>query len=310
MKKQLIATMAMVMGIAGGMSFPVQAAGNSRGNNRSQLKGCVIVNGQLCDLSDVKNSLEDWCQQIQIGSGNNCSVILLPGCNQPGKPENNQPESEKPNVPDSNQPEQDNSGNDAPEVEQPGQGNEGDNIPEVEQPELPESELPEQDVPENNDPEIEIPALPENNQPEQDNSGNNTPEIEQPETDTESLSYAEQVVALVNEERAKIGLSPVELDTEIASAALVRTKEIKTSFSHTRPDGRKFSTVLTDNGIRFRGAGENIAWGQRSPEQVMNAWMNSSGHRANILNAKYTKLGVGHFQDASGTNYWVQLFTY
>lgn len=287
MKKQLIATMAVVMGLVGSVSMPVQATGNNRNSNRFQTKGCVIVNETLCDLSDVKNSLEEWCEQLQIGSGNNCSVILLPGCNQPSKPENNQPE-------------QDDSGNSTPEVEQPGQGNDGDNIPEVELPESPEDNIP----------EIEIPALPENNQPEQDNSGTNTPEIEQPETDTESLSYAEQVVALVNEERAKAGLSPVELDTEIASAALVRAHEIKTTFSHTRPDGRKFSTVLTDNGIRFNGAGENIAWGQRSPEQVMNAWMNSAGHRANILNAKYTKLGAGHFQDANGTNYWVQLFTY
>lgn len=293
MKRQLIATMAVVMGLAGSVSMPVQAAGNSRSSNRLQTKGCVIVNGTLCDLSDAKNSLEDWCQQIQSGSGNNCSIILLPGCNQPSKPENNQP-----NVPENNQPEEDNSDNHTPDVEQPEQDN--DSIPEVEQPELPEDNMP----------EVEIPALPDNNQPEQDNSGNNTPEVEQPEVDTENLSYAEQVVALVNEERAKIGLSPVELDREIASAALVRANEIKVSFSHTRPDGRSFSTVLTDNGIRYNGAGENIAWGQRSPEQVMNAWMNSSGHRANILNAKYTKLGVGHFQDASGTNYWVQLFTY
>lgn len=296
MKKQLIATMAVVVGLAGSVATPVQAAGVYSIGKNVQAKSCVIVNGKLCDLSDAKNSLEEWCQQIQNGSGNNCSIILLPGCNQPSKPENNEPETEKPDVPENNQPEQDNSGSNTPEVEQP--------------------ELPNQDDtnnsgnPDNNVPEVEIPALPDNNQPEQDNTDNNAPEIEQPEVDTESLSYAEQVVELVNEERAKVGLSPVELDTEIASAALIRANEIKTSFSHTRPDGRKFSTVLTDNGIRFYGAGENIAWGQRSPEQVMNAWMNSDGHRANILNSKYTKIGVGHYQDAKGTNYWVQLFTY
>lgn len=296
MKKQLIATTAVVMGLAASMVIPVQAAGAYNIGKNVQAKGCVIVNGKLCDLSDVKNTLEEWCEQLQIGSGNNCSVILLPGYNQPSKPENNQPEVEKPDVPENSQPEQDNSGNNTPEVEQP--------------------ELPEQDDsnnsgnPDNNVPDVEIPALPDDNQPEEDTTGSNTPEVEQPEMDTESLSYAEQVVELVNEERAKMGLSPMELDTEIASAALIRANEIKTSFSHTRPDGRKFSTVLTDNGIRFYGAGENIAWGQRSPEQVMNAWMNSDGHRANILNAKYTKIGVSHYQDAKGTNYWVQLFTY
>lgn len=301
MKKQLIATMAVVMGLAGSMATPVQASGLYRVNNKLQSKGCVIINGKLCDVSDIKDSLDEWCQQIQSGSGNNCSVILLPGCNQPSKPENNQPE-----------------------VEQPEQENPDSNLPEVEQPELPDNNQPEQDNSGNNTPDVEMPDInkPDNNQPEQeipdnnqsgDNSSqpevdNNQPEQETPDVD--NLSYAEQVVELVNVERAKAGLLPVELDTEIASAAWIRANEIKTLFSHTRPDGRSFSSVLTDNGIRFYGAGENIAWGQRTPEQVMNAWMNSDGHRANILNSKYTKLGVGHFQDASGTNYWVQLFTY
>lgn len=167
------------------------------------------------------------------------------------------------------------------------------NIPEVNQPDngtgTPDVELPETD---NN--------VPETNQPETDN---NTP-------DTEVLSYAEQVVALVNAERAKAGLNALTLDTEIASAALVRAKETEISFSHTRPDGRHFSTALSDSGISFRGAGENIAWGQRSPEEVMNGWMNSEGHRANILNPNFTKIGVGYYQNAAGRNYWTQLFTY
>lgn len=179
------------------------------------------------------------------------------------------------------------------------------NIPEVNQPDngtgTPDVELPETD---NN--------VPETNQPETDN---NTPETNQPETDnntpdTEVLSYAEQVVALVNTERAKAGLNALTLDTEIASAALVRAKETEISFSHTRPDGRHFSTALSDSGISFRGAGENIAWGQRSPEEVMNGWMNSEGHRANILNPNFTKIGVGYYQNAVGRNYWTQLFTY
>lgn len=179
------------------------------------------------------------------------------------------------------------------------------NIPEVNQPDngtgTPDVELPETD---NN--------VPETNQPETDN---NTPETNQPETDnntpdTEVLSYAEQVVALVNAERAKAGLNALTLDTEIASAALVRAKETEISFSHTRPDGRHFSTALSDSGISFRGAGENIAWGQRSPEEVMNGWMNSEGHRANILNPNFTKIGVGYYQNAAGRNYWTQLFTY
>lgn len=62
--------------------------------------------------------------------------------------------------------------------------------------------------------------------------------------------------------------------------------------------------------MSHRGAGENIAWGQKTPEQVMEGWMNSAGHRANILNEKYTSIGVGYYQNAAGRNYWSQLFTY
>ena len=136
----------------------------------------------------------------------------------------------------------------------------------------------------------------------------NTPESK-PEADKE-LTFAEQVVELVNQERTKAGLNAVTLDQNIASAALVRAKEIETSFSHTRPNGSKFSTALTEQGVTFKGAGENIAWGQKSPEAVMQAWMNSEGHRANILNKNFTKIGVGYYQNAAGRNFWTQLFTY
>ncbi len=128
--------------------------------------------------------------------------------------------------------------------------------------------------------------------------------------DTTEATFAEQVVALVNKERVKAGLNEVTLDKTIESAALIRAKEIVQSFSHTRPNGSNFSTVLKEQGITYRGAGENIAWGQTSPEAVMEAWMNSEGHRANILNRNFTKIGVGHYQNAKGTNYWAQLFTY
>lgn len=155
--------------------------------------------------------------------------------------------------------------------------------------------FPNIDIPDNNQPGDDIEA-PDNNQPGND-------------TETPAFSYAEQVVKLVNEERAKVGAGALTLDKEIEAAALARAKEIETSFSHTRPDGRNFSTALTDAGITFRSSGENIAWGQRSPEEVVKAWMNSEGHRANILNTNFTKIGVGYYQNGAGRNYWSQLFT-
>ena len=120
----------------------------------------------------------------------------------------------------------------------------------------------------------------------------------------------EQVVNLVNSERAKQGLEPLTLDTKLTKAAQVRANEIEVAFSHTRPNGSNFSSVLTEHGINFRGSGENIAWGQRSASEVMNAWMNSSGHRANILNSKYKSIGVGYYVNNNGRIYWTQLFTY
>ena len=170
----------------------------------------------------------------------------------------------------------------------------GCNLPENK----PETTPPSEDT---NTPE----SKPETTPPSEDA---NTPE-NKPEADKE-LTFAEQVVELVNQERTKAGLNAVTLDQNIASVALVRAKEIETSFSHTRPNGSKFSTALTEQGVTFKGAGENIAWGQKSPEVVMQAWMNSEGHRANILNKNSTKIGVGYYQNAAGRNFWTQLFTY
>lgn len=138
-----------------------------------------------------------------------------------------------------------------------------------------------------------------------DNTGSGS--TENTPADTE-LSFARQVVELVNQERAKAGVSPLTIDTGLESAALVRTREIQTSFSHTRPNGNSFATAIQEAGVTYRRSGENIAWGQRTPEAVVNAWMNSEGHRANILNKNFSRIGVGYLTNGSKTPYWVQLF--
>lgn len=135
-----------------------------------------------------------------------------------------------------------------------------------------------------------------------------TPVVSNTET-PQNNDFVSQVAQLVNVERAKAGLSPVTLDTTLSKAAQVRAKETVSYFSHTRPNGSTFSSAITEQGISFRGAGENIAYGQKTPQEVMNGWMNSAGHRANILNANFTKIGVGYYQQ-NGVNYWTQLFTY
>ncbi len=133
------------------------------------------------------------------------------------------------------------------------------------------------------------------------------PSSEDTESSEDVHPYVLRIVELVNEERAKAGLNPVALDAAASTAAQVRAGEIVTSFSHTRPNGSSFATALKEQGVSYRTSGENIAWGQRSPEAVMEGWMNSSGHRANILKESFTHIGVGYYQE-NGVNYWTQLF--
>lgn len=180
----------------------------------------------------------------------------------------------------------------------PGVNIPGINIPGIN---IPGSNIPDNSLPA---PDSPIPDFPGNMLPDQ--PGNPAPD--QPGTDSSQDAFANEVVRLVNEERAKAGLPALTVDRGAASAAQVRAKEIERSFSHTRPDGSSFNSALTEAGVNFSGAGENIAYGQNSPEKVMEGWMNSSGHRANILNSSYTSIGVGHYQNASGVNYWTQLF--
>ena len=118
-----------------------------------------------------------------------------------------------------------------------------------------------------------------------------------------------EVLKIVNENRLANKAQPISTFSKVQSACDVRAKEISTYFSHTRPNGQSCFTVLSAKGINYWSAGENIAAGQRSPSSVMTAWMNSSGHRANILYSSYNHCGVGYTTGGYyGTN-WVQLFT-
>ena len=141
-------------------------------------------------------------------------------------------------------------------------------------------------------------------------TGNEGGSTSKPENNTSSESrYISEVVRLVNSERAKEGLAALQMDSSLNSAAQVRAKEIVTSFSHTRPNGSNCFTALSEAGIKYNGSGENIAYGQKTPAEVVNAWMNSAGHRANIMSSKFTKIGVG-CHNSNGTYYWSQFFTY
>ena len=153
----------------------------------------------------------------------------------------------------------------------------------------------------------ELPAQP----PEETPPAEEAPPQEEPDAPEESggvQEAAEAVASLVNAARRDAGLSELELDADLCAAAQARAQEIAQSFSHTRPDGSSCFTILEEFGISYRAAGENIAMGQRTPEEVMDGWMNSSGHRANILNGTFTSIGVGYYVDGAGAAHWVQIF--
>ncbi|MBQ7972868.1 MAG: SH3 domain-containing protein [Lachnospiraceae bacterium] len=119
-----------------------------------------------------------------------------------------------------------------------------------------------------------------------------------------------EVLELMNAYRRENGLEPLVLSEETDYAAEIRAMEIAEVFSHTRPDGTTCFTVLSEADITYRTAAENIASGYVTPESVMNGWMNSEGHKQNILNPAFTHVGIGIYPMADGTGYyWVQIFT-
>ena len=120
---------------------------------------------------------------------------------------------------------------------------------------------------------------------------------------TQNYTYASQVITLLNEQRVNNGLSPLTADSTLTAAAMQRAAETVIYFSHTRPDGSRCFTAF-DGSWR----GENIAAGQADPDEVITGWMNSTGHRKNILEANYTGVGVGCF-NYKGINFWVQCFS-
>ena len=121
------------------------------------------------------------------------------------------------------------------------------------------------------------------------------------------IAFEQEVIRLVNEIRLENGLRVLAYDWELGRVARIKSQDMKDNryFAHNSPVYGTPFQMIRNFGISFRSAGENIAKGYATPQAVVNGWMNSSGHRANILNAKYTHIGVGY---VSAGNYWTQMF--
>ena len=128
-----------------------------------------------------------------------------------------------------------------------------------------------------------------------------------PTIENSVTAYEREVIALVNEHRRANGLSELSYDWELSRVARIKSQDMKDSgyFAHNSPTyGSPFS-MMNNFGIQYRSAAENIARGYATPKTVVDGWMNSSGHRANILNPSFTHIGVGYVSDG---NYWTQMF--
>ncbi|WP_035288831.1 SafA/ExsA family spore coat assembly protein [Clostridium sp. KNHs214] len=119
-----------------------------------------------------------------------------------------------------------------------------------------------------------------------------------------------EVIRLVNIERSKAGVAPLSANWELSRVARYKSQDMinKGYFSHQSPTYGSPFDMMQNFGLRFSSAGENIAYGQRTPAEVMNSWMNSPGHRGNILSPSFTQIGVGVAKTSSGVYYWTQMF--
>ncbi|MYL64626.1 hypothetical protein GLW07_14810 [Bacillus hwajinpoensis] len=127
------------------------------------------------------------------------------------------------------------------------------------------------------------------------------------EADTGLSEFEQQVVNLTNDERAKAGLPALEVDTELSKVAQAKSEDMRDNnyFAHNSPTYGSPFDMMNQFGVDYQSAGENIAKGQQTPEEVVNAWMNSEGHRKNIMNGSFTHIGVGYVEEG---NIWTQQF--
>ncbi|PEE72154.1 CAP domain-containing protein [Bacillus thuringiensis] len=187
-----------------------------------------------------------------------------------------------------------------PETQKPAEQKPAEQKP-AEEVQKPEAQKPAEEV---QKPEAQKPA--ENNNTQK--PAEQKPAEQKPAEEAKSLSEFEQrVVELTNAERAKQGLPALKIDTELSKVARIKSEDMQKNnyFDHNSPTYGSPFDMMKKFGISYTSAGENIAQGQRTPEEVVQAWMNSAGHRANILNNGFTHIGVGYVESG---NYWTQQF--
>ncbi|KGP74412.1 CAP domain-containing protein [Pontibacillus yanchengensis] len=199
-----------------------------------------------------------------------------------------------------------------PTQEQPDQNTEQQ--PTQEQPDQNTEQQPTQEQPEQNtEQETQQQAEPKEQQeatPSQSSQQQEQAQTEQQNTEQQASTlsqYEQKVVELTNEERTAQGLEPLKIDKQLSDVAEKKSEDMAQNnyFSHNSPTYGSPFDMMNQFGVDYRTAGENIAKGQRTPQEVVDAWMNSEGHRKNIMNENFTHIGVGFVEDG---NHWTQQF--
>jgi len=177
---------------------------------------------------------------------------------------------------------------------------------------VPDTKVPDTKVPDTMVPDTKVPdtKVPDTKVPDTKVPDTKVPDTKVPDDSTGSQglsAFESKVVSLVNEQRQREGLSPLRANVDLSHVARLKSQDMadKNYFSHTSPTYGSPFEMMKSFGISYRTAGENIAYGQSTPEAVVEAWMNSAGHRANILNPAFTEIGVGY---VSAGHYWTQMF--
>lgn len=129
-----------------------------------------------------------------------------------------------------------------------------------------------------------------------------------PQDSADLSRYPQEILDVINAERKKQGLAALQFDDVVMKAAQARSEELATSYSHTRPNGKAWSTALDELGLTTKPRAENIAYGSAPPQYVANVWLESPGHRKNIMDARYSLTGIAVYQTPDDELAWEQLF--
>lgn len=256
-----------------------------------QAKGIEIQTPSESETETVTLTEQSECEKEGAASESTAVVITVPSCEatEPAEPDEPcQPDSaDEPCLPESPDEENTDTRTDGPQVTTPEE-------------EKPQGSTSEQITTEE--------AAPQGSTPAETETPSTDAPTETPEEETSAvLAYEREVVALVNEIRRAEGLNELTLNEKLCAVAREKSADMQRNgyFSHTSPTYGSPFDMMKSFGITYRTAGENIAMGYPTPAEVVDGWMNSEGHRANILNASFTEIGVGYVENG---HYWTQMF--